>query len=112
MALDALPVVNRGLSGGFTATINSKKATFTYSGTGQLSTPANRQTVTMSGFGQTNNPLVPPFLIPPTLLTNEVISATVQTESTPFNIRGIRTSFAAVNQAAVVDQLQQQQGQQ
>lgn len=112
LALDALPIVNRGLSGGFTATINSKNATFTYSGRGQLSTPANRQTVTMSGLAQTPNPLVPPFLIPPTLLTNEVISASVQTETTPFNIRGIRTSFSAVNQAAAVDQLQLQQGQQ
>lgn len=112
LTLDALPIVNRGLSGGFTATINSKKATFTYSGTGQLSTPANQQTVTMSAYGQTNNPLVPPLLIPPNVLTNEVVTGTVQTESTPFNIRGIRTSFAAVNQAAAVDALQQQQGQQ
>jgi hypothetical protein len=112
LALDALPIVNRGLSGGFTATINSKKATFTYSGTGQLSTPANQQTVTMSAYGQTNNPLVPPLLIPPNILTNEVVTGSVQTESTPFNIRGIRTSFAAVNQAATVDALQQQQGQQ
>jgi hypothetical protein len=109
MSLDALPIINRGLSGGFTANINSKKATFTYSGTGQLSTPANRQTVTMSGFGQTNNPLVPPFLIPPTLLTNEVITANVQTETTPFNIRGIRTSFVSSNPALVQDQQQQQQ---
>ena len=112
LTLDALPIVNRGLSGGFTATINSKNAKFTYSGSGQLSTPANRQTVTMSAFGQTNNPLVPPLLIPPNILTNEVVTGAVQTESTPFNIRGIRTSFAAVNQAAIVDQLQQQQGQQ
>jgi hypothetical protein len=66
----------------------------------------------MSAYGQTNNPLVPPLLIPPNILTNEVVTGSVQTESTPFNIRGIRTSFAAVNQAATVDALQQQQGQQ
>ncbi len=126
---DALPIVNRGLSGGFTATINSKKATFTYAGSGQLSTPANSQQVVMTVTARTNPNVAgvsitntnidgsltvltnQPFL-PPGFLYTETAGGRVITLSTPFNIRGIRTSFAAVNQAAILDQQQQQQGQQ
>jgi hypothetical protein len=42
-ATDALSIINRGLSGGFTAKVKDKKNVFTFKGHGQLSTPANRQ---------------------------------------------------------------------
>lgn len=38
---DPLPYLNRGLTGGFTAKIRSNKATFTFRGDGQLSSPTN-----------------------------------------------------------------------
>jgi len=103
LTVDALPIINRGLSGGFSAKIKSKKSVFTFKGDGQLSTPANPQSFQLTAYGQTNNPLVPPFLLPPNILTNEVVSGVVETHSTPFSIRGIRTSLFANNPAAQQD---------
>jgi CBS domain-containing protein len=103
LAVDALPIINRGLSGGFSAKIKSKKSVFTFKGDGQLSTPANPQSLRISAYGQTNNPVVPPFLLPPNILTNEIATGVVETHSTPFSIRGIRTSFFANNPAAQQD---------
>jgi hypothetical protein len=100
--VDALSVLNRGLSGGFTANINSKKATFTFSGTGQLSTPANKQTITATAVPTVADNLVDP-LVPPNTITNEVISGRIVTETTDFNLSGIRTSFNANNPAALQD---------
>jgi hypothetical protein len=100
--VDAVSVVNRGLSGGFTANIDSKKATFTFSGTGQLSTPANNQTITLTTVPTLADNLVDP-LVPPNTITNEVISGNIVTETTGFNISGIRTSFNANNPAALQD---------
>ena len=107
--IDAVSVVNRGLSGGFNATINSKKATFTFSGTGQLSTPANRQTITLTAVPTVADNLVDP-LVPANTITNEVVSGNIVTETTPFNLSGIRTSFAANNPAAIQDAQQLQGG--
>lgn len=101
---DALSIVNRGLSGGFTANINQNKAVFTFQGNGQLSTPANRQTFEVSGVPLQPNPLVKPPFIPDGTITNEVVSGIVRTESTAFQISGIRTSFLANNPAALADQ--------
>lgn len=107
--VDALSVLNRGLSGGFNATINSKKATFTFSGSGQLSTPANNQTVILTAVPTEADSLVDP-LVPVGTVTNEVISGRIITETTPFSLSGIRTSFSANNPAATQDALQSQQG--
>lgn len=107
--VDALSVLNRGLSGGFNATINSKKATFTFSGTGQLSTPANNQTLILTAVPTEADSLVDP-LVPVGTVTNEIITGRIETETTPFNLSGIRTSFTANNPAAIQDSLQSQQG--
>jgi len=101
---DALAIINRGLSGGFTANINQNNAVFTFSGNGQLSTPANRQTFDVSGVPLQPNPLVKPPFIPDGTITNEVVSGLVTTESTAFQISGIRTSFSANNPAGLQDQ--------
>jgi hypothetical protein len=94
----ALPIINRGVNGGFLANINEKGAVLTFSGTGQLSSPANDQTVTMSARPILFDPLNPPAS-PAGTITNLSASGSVQTESSPFNIRGIRTSFFATNAA-------------
>ena len=107
--VDALSVLNRGLSGGFTANINSKKATFTFSGTGELSTPANNQTITLTAVPTVADNLVDP-LVPANTITNEVISGRIVTETTPFNLSGIRTSFNANNPAALQDAQDSQGG--
>lgn len=105
-ARDALTIVNRGLSGGFSANITQDRSVFTFQGRGQLNTPANPQTniisaVPTEGFGP---------LIPPNTITNEVITGQILTASTPFNLSGIRTSFTANNPAAVRDTLDAQGG--
>jgi len=101
--VDALSVVNRGLSGGFTADIDSDKATLTFSGEGELSTPANVQTIVVSAdpIGVTD-PVGPPPR-PANTITNERISGIVFTETTDFTVRGIRTSFSSANPALVQD---------
>jgi hypothetical protein len=93
---NALPIVNRGLNGGFLANVNEKNAVLTFSGTGQLSSAANRQTVTMTAipaeYVLTDDPPSPAGTI-----TNQFIAGQVVTTSTPFNIRGLRTSYFASN---------------
>ncbi len=102
--IDSLPIVNRGLSGGFTAKIKKKKAVFTFKGDGQLSTPFNRQTVSVTSIPAVYDPAdIPPS--PAGTVTNQVSSAVVTTESTPFNITGIRTSFLSSNPKARQDEL-------
>jgi hypothetical protein len=107
--VDALSVLNRGLSGGFNATINSKKATFTFSGTGQLSTAANNQTIILNTVPTLVDSLANP-LVPTNTITNEVISGRIITEMTQFNLSGIRTSFFANNPAALQDARDNQGG--
>ena len=103
LTVDALPMINRGLSGGFTAKIKKKQSVFTFKGNGQLSTPANPQSFKLSAFGQTNDSQAPPPFLPPNILTNEVVTGVLETHSTPFTISGIRTSLFAVNPAAQQD---------
>jgi len=103
-ARNALSIVNRGLSGGFTAKIRGKQNVFTFRGDGELSTAANQQT-----FEITSVPLIPPtFLppdnVPPGIITNQVVSARVITETTPFTVNGIRTSLFANNPSGQEDQ--------
>lgn len=107
--VDALSVVNRGLSGGFNATINEKSATFTFSGNGELSTPANNQTIILNAVPREPDPLVQTD-IPVGTVTNEIISGRIITETTPFNLSGLRTSFSANNPASILDQQEFQQG--
>ena len=109
-ATDAVSVLNRGLSGAFNASIQNKKALFNFQGSGQLNTPANLQTVTISAVPKEADTLVDP-LIPVGTITNEVISAQITTTTTPFNIRGIRVSNTPANPAAQRDAREfQQQG--
>lgn len=100
-ATDALSVVSRGLSGGFQATINDDKALFTFSGNGELSTPANKQKAILSAVPTEANPFDP--LVPAGTITNEVISGRIETKTTPFKLSGVRTSFNANNPAAIQD---------
>lgn len=93
-AANALSIVNRGLSGGFTAKIEDDKAAFTFAGEGQLSTPANRQNY------QIENQIIGL----PAAQTNTVVSGIYETESTPFQVKGSRTSFNAYSQQTIVDQ--------
>lgn len=94
-ATDALSIINRGLSGGFTAKVKSKQAVFTFKGDGQLSTPANRQSY------QIETEVIP-F---PGSQTNEIVTGIYETHSSSFQVSGIRTSLFANNPAAQLDQL-------
>lgn len=102
--VDALPIVNRGLSGGFTANIKKKQSVFTFKGQGQLSTPANPQTVSLTSipavYIATDDPPSPAGTV-----TNQVSTGIVTTHSTPFSLSGIRTSFLSSNPAARRDEL-------
>jgi len=88
---NSLPIVNRGLSGGFTAKIKQKQAALTFKGSGQLSTPANTQTVNLTAVPIVANPLVPPTE-PAGTITNLVTTGQVVTDTTCFQLSGIRTS--------------------
>ena len=97
---DALVVVNRGLDGAFTANINNKKALFTFTGNGQLSTPANFQSISL-----TNSMSPPPAAIGDPA-TNMVVSGRIVTQTTPFNLVGIKTSNFATNASSGAQQAQ------
>jgi hypothetical protein len=99
--ISALPIVNRGLSGGFEGKIKSDKDPLTFKANGQLSTPANRQTVVLEGVPIESPGIVPPM--PPGTITNVTYSGTVSTETTPFKVRGVRTSYAVRNPQADAD---------
>jgi hypothetical protein len=103
-ASDALSIINRGLSGGFTAKINCDKAVFTFKGDGQLSTPANRQSYTITAIPEQPPAVLPPPTVPVNTITNEFVTGIYQTETTPFDVKGIRTSFNAFNLQGAVDQ--------
>jgi len=94
-ASDALSIINRGLSGGFTAKIKKKKAVFTFKGHGELSTPANNQSYRISAVPQAAAGVI----------TNITVSGQYETDTTPFNISGIRTSLFSSNPAAQQDAL-------
>ena len=102
-AQNALSILNRGLSGGFTAKIKSKNAVFTFKGDGQLSTPANRQSYTASGYTQTRPAGALPPGVPTGQITNIFATGIYETESTPFKVRGIRTSFNSLGLQAAID---------
>ena len=93
-AFNALSIINRGLSGGFTAKVNCDKAVFTFKGDGQLSTPANAQSYQIES----------QIIGLPAAQTNAIITGIYETDSTPFQVKGIRTSFNAFNLQGALDQ--------
>ncbi len=97
-ASDALSIINRGLSGGFTAKVKDDNAVFTFKGDGQLSTPANRQSYSIEA------DITPPPIAIGDAATNMVVTGIYETESTPFQVKGIRTSFNAFNLQGAIDQ--------
>lgn len=87
--LDNLPLLNRGVNGGFEANIDSKKAVFTFSGTGQLSAPAFPQTI--QGLDTNGN------IVPSSAFVSNAVTAVLQTATVPFNIDGIKVSSSAAS---------------
>ncbi len=98
---DNLPLINRGLSGGFTANLKNTKNLMTFKGTGELATPAQTQIITA-------NP--PTFTVPPLVpggtnivvegFTPSATSASIQTDTVCFNVYGIKTSIIATDPLA------------
>ena len=93
-AFNALSIIDRGLSGGFSAKIKSLGSTFTFKGDGQLSTPANIQTYQIQS----------QIIGLPAAQTNAIVSGSYKTESTPFQVKGIRTSYNSFSPQSVLDQ--------
>jgi len=91
----ALSIINRGLSGGFSAKIKSSDAVFTFKGDGQLSTPANQQSFSVTSIPEQPPAVLPPPTVPTNTITNQFVTGTYRTETTPFKVKGIRTSFSA-----------------
>jgi len=75
---DPTVLLNRGLNGGFTARVTAKQSIFTFQGDGELSTPAQFQTVNFTTNAQ-----------------GDVVGAQIQTDTVPFQLDGIRVSFLA-----------------
>ncbi len=99
--LDNLPLLNRGLSGGFTANLKNSKNLMTFKGTGELATPAQTQTISANPPTFTVPPLVPggdPIVI--NGFTPSATSATIETATVCFNVYGIKTSILATDPLA------------
>lgn len=73
---DPLPVLNRGVSGGFQADLTDNGAYMTFQGDGELSAPNLSQTVTLA-----------------TNTDGSVTTGGIQTETMPFKVDGLRVSF-------------------
>jgi hypothetical protein len=71
-----LPVLNRGLSGGFQAKLKNNQAYMTFRGDGELSTPAQQQTIDLATNAAGNS-----------------VSGTIETHTVSFKVDGLRTSF-------------------
>jgi hypothetical protein len=101
---DPLIIINRGLSGAFQANIKQDKAVFTFSGQGQLSTPANPQSFTAvtTNFAGTTAP--PPGSFPGTNIFGAQAGGQYTTASTAFTVSGIKTSFFSTNAASTAPQ--------
>jgi hypothetical protein len=93
-AFNALSVIDRGLNGGFTAKVKSQGAVFTFKGDGQLSTPANQQSYQIES----------QIIGLPAAQTNAIISGSYETDSTPFQVKGIRTSYTSFSLQGSQDQ--------
>jgi len=75
--LDPIAILNRGLSGGFQAQLQNKGAYMSFAGNGQLSTPSEAQTVSLS-----------------TNATGDQVQGVHVTQTVPFLVNGLRTSFS------------------
>jgi hypothetical protein len=98
---DNLPLLNRGLSGGFTANLKNTKNLMTFKGTGELATPAQKQTITAdpSTFPvPALDPARPDIII--SGFTPRATSATIETDTVCFNVYGIKTSILATDPLA------------
>jgi len=89
---DLAAMVNRGLSGGFRANINSQKATFTFSGSGELSSASEfisveAQSVTESQVVKDKDGN------PETIIFSPTATGRQTTATRPFQISGIRVAF-------------------
>lgn len=89
---DLAAMINRGLSGGFRATINSQKATFTFSGSGELSSASEfisveAQSITQSQVVKDNDGN------PETIIFSPTATGRQTTATRPFQISGIRVAF-------------------
>jgi len=71
-----LPILNRGLSGGFQAKLRNNKAYMSFRGSGELSAPNLSQTLTLS-----------------TNAAGDTVTGAITTETASFKLDGIRTSF-------------------
>lgn len=85
--LDNLPLLNRGVNGGFQATITSKKALFTFSGEGELSSPAFPQTIV--GLDTNGNAVSSSAFI------SNAVTAILDTSIVPFDVQGIKVSASS-----------------
>lgn len=83
LVMEPSALVNRGLNGGFEAQISGSGAVFTFAGDGELSTPAQLQTVNYT----TNE-------------RGEVVGAQIDTDTVPFGLNGIRVSFSTATGSA------------
>jgi len=89
---DLSALVNRGLSGGFRANINSKKATFTFSGSGELSSASDfiavdAQSITDSQVVKDAQGNPERIIFSPTATARQSIA------TRPFQLSGIRVGF-------------------
>ena len=103
-ASDALSIIDRGLNGGFTAKVKSQGAVFTFKGDGQLSTPANRQSYTITAIPEQVPAFPPPTTIPANTITNEYVTGIYETDTTSFQVKGIRTSYTSFSLQGSQDQ--------
>ena len=98
--VDNLPLLNRGLAGGFKAKLKNTTSLPKFQGEGQLSTPAQMQSI--SAFPNTfpipritdtngSNPILITGFTPATL------AAQIVTTSVPFCVYGVKTSFLSAN---------------
>lgn len=98
---DNLPLLNRGLSGGFTANLKNSKNLMTFKGTGELATPAQKQTISADPSTFTIpalDPARPDIVI--SGFTPRATSATIETDTVCFNVYGIKTSILATDPLA------------
>jgi hypothetical protein len=119
-APDALSIINRGLSGGFTAKVKSTGSVFTFKGNGQLSTPADLQSYTYESEPSPETYTIDVILTDTFVTTNgttstiqriaqqtvakgNTVSGSYETHSTAFNVKGIRTSWIANNPQSTLD---------
>lgn len=79
-AFSPLPLINRGLNGGFQAKITGNGGVFTFVGDGELSTPSQAQVINIARDDIS--------------IVGNIVGTRVDTETIPFKLNGIRVSFS------------------